>query len=310
MHAKDQITPAAVLAELVCYPKAQPEDTESFCHLKHDKDLYPGFYDNVERILASFDKYVPVTYDIQSPGRGPDMVVRYSGKAIFDGEERYIAIEIRSFDEFETDDDFLPEIKAQIDELEKDYGARLERYFLLLCTEYSKHLHRVRAISDELKANDKVIVAEPHAAWSLFALEDAMIDAISDRLIYSEDYVRRQAGEQVAGIGKRRLMLLLSCLIQAIEENGGFAVSDEFVMHNNHVQEFEEDHPEGGGSLSEDIVAMEGRFFFREADVDGFEIYQDSVAAIVAMYYDAKVRYGHTSDEAVHYLYSFLEQSA
>ena len=105
-------------------------------------------------------------------------------------------------------------------------------------------------------------------------------------------------------------MLLLSCLIEGIEERGRFAVSDDFVMHNSHVQEFEEQYPEGQGSLSEDVAAMEGKFFFREADVDGFEIYQDSVSAVVALYYDAKVRYGHTGDEAVHYLFTFLEQGA
>ena len=310
MHFKDQVTPAAILAELVCHPKAQPEDTESFCHLKHDRDLYPRFYDKAERILSSFDKYTDITYDIQRPSGGADIVMRYSGEAGSGGEERCVAIQIKSFDEFEADEDFLPEIKAQIEELEKDYGTSLERYVLLLCTEYSKHLNRVRAISDELRANDKVIVAEPHSAWSLFAMDDAMIDAVSDRLIYSRDYVRRQARDEIAGIGKRRLMLLLSCLIEGIEERGGFAVSDDFVMHNSHVQEFEEQYPGGQGSLSEDVTAMEGKFFFREADVDGFEIYQDSVSAVVALYYDAKVRYGHTGDEAVHYLFTFLERDA
>ena len=65
-----------------------------------------------------------------------------------------------------------------------------------------------------------------------------------------------------------------------------------------------------GADCQEDVSAMEGTFFFRDADVDGFGIYQDSVSAIVAMYYDAKVRYGHTGDDAVHYLHTFLEQSA
>ena len=140
---------------------------------------------------------------LSAQARGADIVMRYSGKAGSGGEERCIAIRIKSFDEFEADDDLLPEIKAEIEELEKDYGTSLERYVLLLCTEYSKHLNRVRAISDELKANDKVVlVAEPHSAWSLFAMDDAMIDAVSDRLIYSRDYVRRQARDQIAGIGK------------------------------------------------------------------------------------------------------------
>jgi hypothetical protein len=141
-------------------------------------------------------------------------------------------------------------------------------------------------------------------------MEDAMIDAVTDKLLYPEDYVRCQAREQVAGIGKRKLILLLSCLINAIEERNGFTVSDDFLMQDEHVHEFEADDAEGRGRLSEDVAAMEGTFFFRDADVDGFGIYQDSVSAIVAMYYDAKVRYGHTGEDAVHYLHTFLEQSA
>ena len=87
-------------------------------------------------------------------------------------------------------------------------------------------------------------------------------------------------------------------------------VVDQLLMQDDHVHEFEADDPAGRGRLSEDVSAMEGTFFFRDADVDGFGIYQDSVSAIVAMYYDAKVRYGHTGDDAVHYLHTFLEQSA
>ena len=153
-------------------------------------------------------------------------------------------------------------------------------------------------------------MVEPAYAWFFYAMEDAMIDAVTDMLVYSEDYVRCQAREQVAGIGKRKLILLLSCLIHAIEERGGFTISDDFLMQDERLHEFEADEPENEGRLSEDVAAMEGTFFFREADVDGFEIYQDSVSAIVAMYYDAKVRYGHVGDDAVHYLHTFLEESA
>ncbi|SOD40010.1 hypothetical protein [Nitrosovibrio sp. Nv4] len=310
MHFNDEVTPATILAELVRYAEAQPDDTQGFRHLKHG-DLYPHFYAKAEQVLAAFDKYRSITYNTLSAGdRGTDIVIRYSCKTISDGKERHIAIQIKSFDEFENDDDLFSKISARIYNSEKAYETALERYYLLLCTDQGKHLERVRAICTELKENPKVVVVEPRNAWFFFAMEDAMIDAVSDSLMYPEDYVRRQAREQVAGIGKRRLILLLSCLIHAIEEKGCFTVSDDFVMHNDHVQEFEKNNPEDHASLSEDVVAMEGRFFFREADVAGFEIYQDSVSAIVALYYDAKVRYGHTGDEAVHYLSTFLEQSA
>ena len=39
-------------------------------------------------------------------------------------------------------------------------------------------------------------------------------------------------------------------------------------------------------------TAMEGQFFFRDADVEGLRIYQDSVSAVVALYYDARFGMG------------------
>lgn len=317
MHFKDQVGPATILQELVLYAQAEPEETEGFNHPSHEGALCARFLEKTERILSAFEKYVPLKYEVKAPQgadlQGAEIVVQYSSERIADGEERRIAMRLMSLDEFhaQRSNDLLEKMKADISRLEKDAGASLDRYYLLLCTDQRKHAERVRAISAELKAgNTAVTVVEPGYAWFFFAMEDAMIDAVTDKLLYAEDYVRCQAREQVAGIGKRKLILLLSCLINAIEERNGFTVSDDFLMQDDHVHEFEADDAEGRGRLSEDVAAMEGTFFFRDADVDGFGIYQDSVSAIVAMYYDAKVRYGHTGDDAVHYLHTFLEQSA
>jgi hypothetical protein len=315
MHLKGQVTPASILEELVLYAQAEPDETEGFCHRSHNSELRPRFLEKTERILSAFEKYVPLKYELQAPHgaevEGADIIARYWSERIANGEERRIALRITLLDEFQSKDELLEKIKADISRLEKDSEGRLDRYYLLLCTDQRRHGERVRAISAELKAgNTAVTVVEPAYAWFFFAMEDAMIDAVTDKLLYPEDYVRCQAREQVAGIGKRKLILLLSCLINAIEERNGFTVSDDFLMQDEHVHEFEADDAEGRGRLSEDVAAMEGTFFFRDADVDGFGIYQDSVSAIVAMYYDAKVRYGHTGDDAVHYLHTFLEQSA
>ena len=315
MHLKGQVTPASILEELVLYAQAEPDETEGFCHRSHNNELRPRFLEKTERILSAFEKYVPLKYELKTPEgaevEGADIIARYWSERIADSEEQRIALRITLLDEFESKDDLLEKIKADISRLEKDSEGRLDRYYLLLCTDQRRHGERVRAIAAELKAGyNAVTVVEPAYAWFFFAMEDAMIDAVTDKLLYPEDYVRCQAREQVAGIGKRKLILLLSCLINAIEERNGFTVSDDFLMQDEHVHEFEADDAEGRGRLSEDVAAMEGTFFFRDADVDGFGIYQDSVSAIVAMYYDAKVRYGHTGDDAVHYLHTFLEQSA
>ena len=49
----------------------------------------------------------------------------------------------------------------------------------------------------ELKAgNNAVTVVEPAYAWFFFAMEDGMIDAVTDKLLYPEVYVRCQARER------------------------------------------------------------------------------------------------------------------
>jgi len=311
MRSEDQVTPTTVLGELIRYSQAQPDHSPSFCHLKLDDDLYPGFYDKTARILASFEKYRSVTYDIQRPPKGgTGIVIRYSSTTISHGEERYIAMGFKSSDEFEKDEDLLSKIKAQIYEVENDLGPHLDRYYLLLCTDDRKHGDSVRTIHAGLMEDTTVVVVEPRYAWLFYALEETTIDAVLDKLLYSDDYVRRQAKEQIAGIGKRRLILLLSCLVHAIEEMKNFSVADEFVIYNDHLHDFEASHPGSYVPLLEDMGGMEGHFFFRDADVEGFRIYRDSVSAIVALYYDAKVRYGHEGDAAVQYLFTFLERSA
>ena len=310
MQIKDQVTPATILAELVSHAQAQSVDTVGFCHV-NCQDLYGRFHAKTEHIFASFDKYIPLTYYLWRAGdSGTDIAMRYSSESLSGGTDRFIGMRLVSNDELAAGNDQAAKIGAQIHELQKDYEALLERYFLLLCADDGKYLERVESIIEALKPNANIVTVVPRYAWSFFAMEDAVIDAIVDRSMYPDDYVRRQAREQVSGLGRRRLILLLSCLIHAIEEKGCFTVSDGFVMHNEHAQKFEKNNSGEHGSVAEDIVAMDGRFFFREADVDGFEIYQDSVSAVVALYYDAKVRYGHTGDEAVHYLYTFLERSA
>lgn len=316
MNSDDPVTPATVLGELVRHARAQTDHSQSsssssFSHLKLDGDLRPGFHDKAERILASFEKYRPITSSVQAAqGPGADIVMTYSCPSISKGKERYIAMGIASFDEFEKNGDPVSKIKAKIDRAGKDYGSQLDRYYLLLCTDDRKHKGKIQAIDQELAADAQVAVIEPRAAWFFYATEETMIDAVSDTLLYPDDYVRRQAREQITGIGKRRLILLLSCLVHAVEEMKNFSVADEFVIHNDHLHDFEASHPGDYVPLLEDVGAMEGQFFFRDADVEGLRIYQDSVSALIALYYDAKVRYGHEGDAAVQYLFTLLEQSA
>jgi len=319
MDFQDQVTPVTILGELVRQTSAEPDhgsslssfSPASFSHLQRDRDLFPAFHDKAERVLASFEKYRPITYSTQRPKEaGADIIMRYSSPTLSRGKEHCIGIGITSFDELEKDDDLASKVKARIQRAGRDYGAKLDLYYLLLCTDDRKHEGKIGAIREGLATDAAVAVVEPRDAWFFYAMEETTIDGVLDQLIYPDDYVRQQAREQITGIGKRKLILLLSCLVHAIEEMKNFSVADEFVLHNDHLRDFEASHPGDYVPLLEDVTAMEGQFFFRDADVEGLRIYQDSVSAVVALYYDAKVRYGHEADAAVQYLFTLLEGSA
>lgn len=308
MIPDNAVTPDTILRELVRYTPVNPDQCGSFSHLKPD-DLLPVFRDKAARVLSSFEKYHPISHDAWEHGKGgKDIMLGYTYTAGCQGHERYIAIRAISFEEFEKDDGLVSRVTRHIHEMGASCGPQLDHYYLLLCTDGRKHGEMIRALEQQLRKERAAVVVQPSHAWSFYTVEDTVIDAVSDRLIYADDYVRRQAREQVAGIDRRQLVLLLSCLVHAIEEMKNFSVADEFVLHNDHVHDFETAHPENYSPL-EDMTAMEGQFFFRDADVEGFRIYQDSSSAIIALYYDARVRYGHEGDEAVRYLFAFLEQT-
>ena len=311
MSLKNIVTPDTIVGELLRYTQAERGQEQVFSHVKSEDGLLPALRDNALRVLGSFEKYEPLQYDVWEYGkREVAIVMGYSGDTSSDspGYEHYLAMRAVSFEEFEKDDKLATRIKDEIHDARREYGCQFERYYLLLCTDGQKHRGQIEVIRKGLREEAIVSLVEPADAWSFYTIDDTTIDAASDRLIYGDDYVRRQAGEQIANIDKRQLILLLSCLVHAIEEMKNFSVADEFVIHNDHLHDFEASH-RGDYSPQDDVSAMEGKFFFRDADVEGFRIYPDSVSAVIALYHDARVRYGHEGDEAVRYLFAFLERT-
>ena len=114
MQIRDQVTPATILAELVSHARAQPADTQGFCHV-NCHDLYGRFYAKAERIFASFDKYTPLTWYLWRPGEsGTDIAMRYSSESLSGGTDRFIGMRLISSDELAAEDNQATKIGAQI----------------------------------------------------------------------------------------------------------------------------------------------------------------------------------------------------
>src|SRR3954452_20306803 len=104
------------------------------------------------------------------------------------------------------------------------------------------------------------------------------------RQILSKDHARLQANEQITAIGKRRLILLLRCLVYGTEEMKNFSIADKFMIHDDDLHDFEASPGSDVPSL-EEMGATAGHFLLRDNDIEGFRIYPDRPSAIVAFDY-------------------------
>jgi hypothetical protein len=300
------VSPATIFATMARYRMSPTEKTMEFESLRHNKDLCPTFHQHAERLLASFNKYTSISYDIQGPrDRGSDILIRYGDAESIHNNTRFVALQVKSFEECEKDKKIVGRIKSQIYETETEYDQRLERYYLLLCTNQLKHVDRVRAICAELKNDTLVDVVVPQYALTLFKMAEATIDSIADRMLYPEDFVRKKARNEIAGIGRCQLELLITCLVDSIEHRGDFKVAESVILHTR-LGVLNDEPCETAESLSK----LEGEFLDADHDKSEYRFRRDSLAGVIALYYDSLVRFEHSGAAAVGYLYSFLEKDA
>src|SRR5437899_999471 len=66
-----------IIDRILRFGRTSSDSTERFRSLKHDKDLLPAFQRQIERVLESYGRLSPITYDIQGPrDQGLDIVIR------------------------------------------------------------------------------------------------------------------------------------------------------------------------------------------------------------------------------------------
>src|SRR5438874_4716907 len=68
-----------MIERIVRFGRGDPEKTERFARLEHNKHLLPGFQRQLERVLESYGKFAPIVYKTHCPqDEGVDIAVRLS----------------------------------------------------------------------------------------------------------------------------------------------------------------------------------------------------------------------------------------
>jgi hypothetical protein len=300
------MTPAALLEELLRYHKVKSSETVDFFARSHD-EICRAVLDQIDVMLGAFEKYQHISYMTQGPrDNGVDVLLK--GTVKNDEPEKFFALQIKSYNELEDRDNQLARnLKAGLVDAQNSYQHGLERYYILLCGDATKHAKRITGITNEFTKLKQVRVIGPRELLAYLRMPPTTIAAVIDRHLSEDDYVRKRARANAASYRPRQLYFILACICWALNNSTD-------VLPNN----FFEDDPR--------MLALEERFgdgsvvacLDRSADSDlethaepyTRRVRLEDFQAIRALYYDLQVRYEESSDELFDHLYEFLREGS
>ena len=178
------------IARLPRFQRAPDRVTRRFRNLKHNADILPKLQTQLETALNAYERFETVVYDCQGINdSGSDICVQIDPDR---KDPHLICFQVKSFEDI-TKNAYLQELKAQRDDSFRKVRG-LQHYFIILCTDVSKHRERIRSIMAEFRSAERTEVIEPAYAYTFLNLPNTRIEALVTRLMEYEDYVFRQGG--------------------------------------------------------------------------------------------------------------------
>jgi len=304
------------------------KNTERFKLLKHDKDLLPQFQRQFERVLESYGKLSPLTYDTQGiRDQGVDIVIRRHDE----NEEFHslIGFQIKGTDDL-LQDDYMQKLKAQHDESSRIKG--LQQYYIVICVHEAGHKRRLRSIAGEFKSAQHTRVIEPTFADYFLLLTQERIDAYIRRMLAGGDIVLKKALEVVNFSSRMTGALLVSLTVRFYIESEG-AVDIPTVMGSGtlralHGKLLSKAEAEYDDSEAEDVIEfdefseVQSDFetqIHRDLEIlgdgpidvngDSITVRFEQVTPLVALATDALARYDYPPQSVTPYLLDLLSLS-
>ncbi|MFK4447138.1 hypothetical protein ABH944_007415 [Caballeronia udeis] len=307
-------TPCVVLQELLLLRRSPSQVTDSFRELKHDKDLVPRVLELTQEILDYFLKYCAISNRVQGMrDKGIDVRLRYDMNLDEKENDRFVGIQIKSFDDIRRGD-VLKELKAQYVDACSEHEGALERYYILLCTDRKTHGVQIANVASELGKLPRVRVIEPEHCHAFLRLRSDTVSATVERLVREEDIVRKLARNEVADLSPAKLVFVLDMLVR-FYNTGEPAVTPEELI-DSVTDRIESLNGEGFHTIDSphiDVIyhGMEETDFIRESAYDSQVRFDfESYRAVNALLTDATLRYQYEGDDLFHYLFETLSPSA
>jgi hypothetical protein len=314
-----------IVDRMLRFSRTGADSTKRLELLKHDKDLLPQFQRQLERVLESYGKLSPLTYDTQGlRDQGVDIAIRIHNE----NEEFHslIGFQIKNADDL-IQDDYLQKLKAQHDESSRIKG--LQQYYIVICVNEKGHKKRLRTIESEFKSALHTRVIEPTQADFFLSLTQERIDAYIRRTLAGGDVVLKRALEAVdypsRMTGALLVYLTVRFFIESTEPVNLAAIKGSGVLRSLHEVLLWQEEAEYEASEEEDVIEfdevaeVQSDFeaqIHRDLDtlsdgpivVDGesISVRFEQVTPLIALATDAIVRYEYASQSVTAYLLNLL----
>lgn len=195
----------------MCFREASTESTAEFRTLTHNRHLCPRTESQLQRVLDCFIKFRHAAYDVQGiHDRGTDVLLRYGTDAQLasDGWE-CICVQLKSFSDLEKDG-YLKDLRSQRYEAELEYRSQLAQYYILLCTDPTGHIAKIREVKNAFARDARVTVVDPRYCHTFLRLGAVTIAVIVDSILRQGDTVRQMAINEVARLTPTESALALA----------------------------------------------------------------------------------------------------
>lgn len=311
MFITSDLSPAALLAELLTLRTRSSEQTASFRGLQHNRDLCPGFADRIDAMLDVYKRHRTDVHDIQGVrDNGVDVLLQYNAE---DGSSQKIGVQLKSFKEIEDarkgrGASLLQVLKSQYAEAISNLG--IDEWILVLCTDQVQHANTVRSICSEFKQFAKAKVIEPRQALAFYELEPVELASRVSSLLCAEDLVLRKARDEVSRMSEVALFMLLHVAAAALrgerkisqaailelhsswESAAEKYIVDEIVDDDDDDDDFYEGDEEYAGpvSISDALQELEQTNVIQMDEGTGFDVRPEELPGLCALYFDQVIR--------------------
>ena len=278
--------------------------TKQFATMKHNDDLLPKICAKLEGILDHFYKYRELVCDVQGVrDHGVDIILKYEQ----DEDSRKLGFQVKSFDDIKAND-WQSKLKAQMFEAQAYHSHSMDDFYILFCSDVVQHRDKIRNAMADLTANTqfKCFPISPSMILYFLNLGDVEIGAYIKRRLSKHDCVFADAIASLDHCSLLEGALVIDGLIEL--HFNDVNLTPEKLCDSTMAFTIAETYPNLSTEAIDDAVmsVINKGFFAHETFTGKLTLNDCATDAMVAIAYDAKVRYNYTDPDLKSYLFYSL----